>query len=570
MGRINGHNTLSVIRTVEASGGGATLNLAYSLTPPSDTSKIWVKTGNQPNNVKVEANRNLVISNNENAKEWTSIDNLRGTKAYQYKDLKNMVKIGDNFYIAPTSLSNDMFMGISLEGNKIYKWNGIELTTLCELEIPQYTSQREYYFFDIWKYDDNNILVIYYNTYYRSYTTYFYYKFILININDGTYVNYSTLDSSSKIRYSCLFNGKIYSISRQTQTSFLLGIYDFINGNFNSQEISVDYNIWVSGLSCPVYYNGYLYFLSTVATTNNAFNRGVKTGLYRLNLTTLSIERLCDLPYLSYSGIYDYSIAKAKLSIYGDKIIIYNMCYNSTSNLNTVYSNEPVILFVDTNTFNIERFSIGKSYSGSFDCVDEETGNIYFIGGCLPDYDNSWTRFTHILSNIYELEENTLDLFYDTSSSNNINLINEETITVNAPINHAWLGDSNNIAQTIDMFYYKNGLWYGVNCLGWTQLKNATISANDMTMIVGQTVPQQINLDLTWANQDSNYSIRLSSSDTSIATTVLDIVSGNYVMQITGVSSGSATVTITVVDDYGTTFTKDIIITVEAEETNLA
>lgn len=42
-------------RTNVAAGGGGELNIAYGLTPPSDTSKLWVKIANKPDNVEAKA-----------------------------------------------------------------------------------------------------------------------------------------------------------------------------------------------------------------------------------------------------------------------------------------------------------------------------------------------------------------------------------------------------------------------------------------------------------------------------------------------------------------------------------
>ena len=36
-------------------GGGGELNIAYGLTPPSDTSKLWVRIADKPNEVTVKA-----------------------------------------------------------------------------------------------------------------------------------------------------------------------------------------------------------------------------------------------------------------------------------------------------------------------------------------------------------------------------------------------------------------------------------------------------------------------------------------------------------------------------------
>ena len=40
---------------IAAGSGGGELNVAYGLTPPSDTSKLWVRIADKPNSVTVQA-----------------------------------------------------------------------------------------------------------------------------------------------------------------------------------------------------------------------------------------------------------------------------------------------------------------------------------------------------------------------------------------------------------------------------------------------------------------------------------------------------------------------------------
>ena len=198
-------------------------------------------------------------------------------------------------------------------------------------------------------------------------------------------------------------------------------------------------------------------------------------------------------------------------------------------------------------------------------CVDNT--DVYLLGGLT--YGTSEWSYNATESNItnyskyaisWALTENNLLLSTYKGSGVNFPIISTETITIEFDFSFAYLGDSNNIAQAVDMLYYDNSLWKGINCLGYTQLEDCSISAEDVSIDLASatTDTQTITITPTWNDQTGTYNVSVASSDSAIATASLS----GTTLTITGVAVGSATITISVVDAYGTTFTKDITATI--------
>ena len=513
--------------------GGADLNLAYGLTPPNDTSKIWVKCS-EPSKVKIEANRNLVVSSDENAKlvETESIlqTYLASTQVVNNDKIPlgtNMVKFanGTIFFLAGT---------LSSSSSKVLGQSGL-ITMYKDGEITAFESTSSgTKGLAIEKINDTRCVVLYKSA---SST-------LNIKIYDNTGVQKSSWTKSGFTSVA----GNILLFDKQN-----LLFYVFYNSSGDKvKKISVETSsadIITTNLTLPsdltfsdvyannaVLYNGYFYFLKGTTlwrgeTTNFTFEK-VKTGL-PLNINGYNVQKSVNL-------------------IYGNKMIITDIVA-TTGN----YAN--FILLIDLDTFDYEKIDLDFSYYNAFVNVDDNTGNIEIWGG-YPTGATGHGYKKSIIYNVYTLEENTLDLYYDTSSSLNIKLIDTETLTMDAPINHAWLGDSNDIAQPVDFFYYKNSLWWGVNCLGYTQLKNCIISASDVAIDLANATSdtQTITITPTWANETGVITTSVATSDDTLATASL---SGDSLV-VNALAVGTPTITISVVDEYGTTYTKSITITI--------
>lgn len=433
-------------------GGDAELNIAYGLTPPSDTSKIWVKC-DTPSKVKIEANRNLVVSSDENAK-LINKETIATTRLPQGSfGVLNpaLVKIEDDYYISTLINNTAYFKGNSIAVADVGKYSNETYAILYTA-----SSTRTY---GLFKFDNTHLA----RAYSKNTSPYLAYVDI-VNISNGNATTYSTDVARQYFNACCFHNRTLYGIDDATATQNLIfSIYE-IGGSTTQKTVSMPSGLYRYQCSVkPVYYNGALYFVLNVGDSNADTNQ---PKIYKWVIGANEIVEVMTLPYIIKGGI-DYSIGIYLPFIFGNKMILTNMSHYYTS-ADIITPDVNYIYICDLDNATYEKIELEDNYSMAYVWVDENTGDIEIWGG-YPSATIGVQK--QIIYNIYELEENTLDLYYDIYSSNNIKLIDTPTLTLDCPINHAWLGDSNNIAQSVNMYYYDEltTTWKGINCADYSE-----------------------------------------------------------------------------------------------------
>lgn len=455
--------TLTKIGDVGGGGGGAELNIAYGLTPPSDTSKIWVKC-DTPSKVKIEANRELVISSNENAKKVkTEAIGRTQINSSAYRNPSHlMVKMGNDYYICSGNQGTTYFGGDTISNGRVFKIDSEgNKTTLWESG-----NSSNYSSLGLFKYDDTHIIYIFVS----SIGTPSVYAYI-IDITNGTDVHYNFASGNAgQFTYGIHYNdGKIYSIVGEDSSTnkVFFNVYT-LNGTLTQYTVNMPSGLYRAVAPCsPIYYNAALYFILNVGDTaqsaSSTFTKQPK--LYKWVIGDSQIVEVLTLPYIKYSGT-NYGISFYTPLLYGNKMFITNLNHFRSSSIATPDSS--VVYIVDLVAETYETLDLTQTFSLAYTCLNDNTGDLEIWGG-YPSSSSGLQK--RIIYNIYELEENTLDLFYDTYFTKNIRLIDSPTITIDAPIDHAWLGDENNIAQSINMYYYDENTttWKGINCEDYTE-----------------------------------------------------------------------------------------------------
>lgn len=425
----------------KSGGGGAELNIEYGLTPPSNTDKIWVKC-NEPAKVKVEYNRNLTISSNGNAKQ-VSQSTITKTYIANYSLNPLMYKVGSDYYMANGPDFASYFMNNGLSLKKVCKYSNDTFSIACEPPSTQRFCNA------LFKYDETHAInvgsdsIVY-----------------ICDVVNGTYVLESDLSNGaiSNLNFagaSCFDGENLYAYIVDSSNNLIIGRHKINGGNTRwSLSTSIIENFLKP--SDPrwrcAYSNGALYFLlygGLSLSQNDAY-------LCKWVIGSNSFSIITKLPRINENGSMR-CILNCTLLTYQDKLYICNMSYTETGGETYV----DYIYLVDLTNETIDKIEVGRLYSRAYVCIDESTGNLEIWGGQYPT--TAQTQKS-VISNIYELEENTLELYYNTGSTLNITLIDTPTLTMKAPINYAWLGDSNDLAQKVDMYYYDNGTWKGINC----------------------------------------------------------------------------------------------------------
>ena len=296
-------------------GGGATLNLAYGLTPPEDTTKIWVKC-NEPISVKVEANRQLVVSSNENAKVLTETAIAKTNVGYgnYYNPNPKMVKIGSDYYMI-AGMGND---ACYMNDYQITKWKVYKMTSagvvseLCDVNSWISTSYAQMY--GLFKYDDTHLLLVAGNSNQSSRMFLFLIDITTTNSFVGHTITNTTLGTNM-----CFDGNVVYGMKYNYSDNTKVQIFTYSLNNTTSTillDMPTGYVRAYNTNNSPIVYNGAVYFIVNTSSTE------VKLMKWVINSNEISVYM--DLPKIKINDT-DYNLNYATPHLFGNKIIYTNI-----------------------------------------------------------------------------------------------------------------------------------------------------------------------------------------------------------------------------------------------------
>ena len=128
-------------------------------------------------------------------------------------------------------------------------------------------------------------------------------------------------------------------------------------------------------------------------------------------------------------------------------------------------------------------------------------------------------------------------------------------------IDFAYLGNSNNQAEYIEMYQYKNTAWYGINTLNWNEILDASISVENtiLTMNTEETKTQAYTYSISSVahNNTPVYTIVADNYNEEVCSATIDAT--NQTISITTTDNiGITNVELAIVDNYGNRFTEII------------
>ena len=414
-------NILGVVGTHE---GGGSLNVAYSLTPPTDTSKIWLQCA-EPSGVEVQNYLNSVTSG-----EFTY---LKNNYTSIISSVLSLFKYSDTEIGA---LHNDKKL-------RTYDINTGEVTR--ELSFtPTYTLLRSCYRLDNY---------LYYTSYSNAYiyleklnlTTletsvlikitddnmYSYYMFMRENDNDNLYI---CTDYPNRGWYYYIYK---YSISNNTYTKLI-----------EKSGSSAYWYLLDKYTQC--YYNGCLY--AFCITNNSTYNKA-----YKFNLDTGEATQLTNVEALS-SLTTTNGITSTE---YASSFVFDNFMYIVGCNDSRNKKDRIIRINLATDEAEITNeylLGSGSGYNSSiaidniayiFRTVSTDGGNLYTI-----------QKYTYKQT----LEQNKSVITTDTLFNNNVNLIISDKLNLSVNLHNAYLGNANNLAEKVNAYYYNGSKWVGINC----------------------------------------------------------------------------------------------------------
>ena len=404
--------------TVEVSGGGsgAELNIAYSDTPPIDTSKLWVKQATPA--AKVIAKQNIAgFVLEANTETMSATTNSSPTCC---------AVMGTDIY--------------AISGKRIDKYDTLTDTTTAMsakfATILEYTSCAAVGT-DIYVFGGNTTTSI------RKYDT----------LTDTTTAMSAKLVSTFYGTSCAAVGTDIYifggrnNISTSSICYNTIQKYDTLANTTTTMSAKLASD--VDGTSC-----------ATVGTDIYIFG-GSKSSTYYDTIQkydTLTDTRTTMSATLAFAGSYT-SCAAVGTDIYifgGSKSSTY---YNAIQKYDTL---------TDTITTMSAKLA-NAAYRTSCAAVGTD---IYIFGG----YSGDWLKTIQCLIIELSLTQNNL-LLTSIYNGKEFKLVNSDTAEISFNANNAYIGNSENKAEFVDAYVYTNGVWVNVNTD--EELPTYTTEAND-------------------------------------------------------------------------------------------
>lgn len=425
---INASNFASEILSIQ---GGGSLNVAYSLTPPTDTSKIWLQCA-EPQGVEVQNYLGeCAVSNVAN---WGGIDNPVAEHSIFISRYYSTCYIGNN--------------QIAIVGyNHIRIYDYITKSYIADYTISVGTSS--YYSNVIYK---DNVLYFGYGEGYGAGYLYSY------NLITQTLTNLSTICGNDFYPRYIFFNNE----------SEIDILYSYYNGTGYRKRYNLDTKE-TETIASSISTSSYGHFGAMNREKNGDItikvNKYIYTFIYssthrlKYNLSSNKIEEFTSFKnFCTDLGISDFAYSSV---VYDGERYIYII---GGGPINSKYDN---IIKYDTlnDTFEIlEQKLLSGKYQHFSVLVDNR---VYMFGGSTDSTNNTYGRPNQIdyFDLSYPLPQNNAIITTNTvNTDNSLPLINTEKLKLNSNIASAYLGNANNLAEKVNAYYHNGNGWVGINC----------------------------------------------------------------------------------------------------------
>lgn len=435
---INASNFASEILSIQ---GGGSLNVAYSLTPPTDTSKIWLKCA-EPSGVEVQNYiGECAVSEVAN---WGTIDNPVDAKtmlvsvyspyAICYIGNNKLGIIGSDYYYKEFDLITKTYKKVQIDysesNSSSVATNGfVKQKPLFKDNKMYYWVQRSLYSYDIITNKTKTL-------YTQSSTSYDYYymwfnsdnEIWTIGKNSSIYIYKFNLDTNTMTQSSLGNDSYFSNVYYYSQMIYANGkLYSFVH-NYN--DTTSKYSAWALDISSGKFnkLNNFSEFL-----TNSGLVSDIATRNFERASTVYDGER-----YIYIIGGYNGSNTTIKY----DTIIRYDI-------INDIFEL-------------LEQKLISANYQQYSFLIDNR---IYTFGG-YGDRSNQIDYFDLQ----YPLTQNNCIITTNTINTDNaLPLINTEKLKINSNIASAYLGNANNLAEKVNAYYWNGSTWKGINCEDYTE-----------------------------------------------------------------------------------------------------
>lgn len=420
---INASNFASEILSIQ---GGGSLNVAYSLTPPTDTSKIWLQCA-ELSGVEVQ-----------NYLGECAVSNV-----VNYGTISNPTTFSSFFggYYSSCYIGNNQIAIVGYNHIRIY-----DLTSKSYIADYTISVGTDYNYTNV-IYKDN---VLYFGR------TNYLYSFdlttqTLTRLGDITskYIKYIFFNSDSEIYILCCpSSGSTYDY-----------LYKYDIANVETTLIKRYSTYYLYQTVDKTY--GY-----SIVKTNNfiyCFNCYNSSGYYwKYNLSSENFEAFTTLKdYVVSLGVNYFQGSNA---VYDGERYIYvigggysGISYNNIIKYDTI-----------NDTFEILEQKLLKGKY--FYLVELINNRVYMFGGKESGTDYGRQNQIDYFDLSYPLTQNNAIITTNTiNTDNNLPLINTEKLKLNSNIASAYKGNAENLAEKVNAYYWNGSKWVGINCADYRE-----------------------------------------------------------------------------------------------------
>lgn len=409
------------IYKIGGGGDGASLNVAYGTTPPTDTSKIWLQC-EEPQAVEVQ----------------NYLGECAVSDVANYGGISNPVAKHSDFYggyYSSCYIGNNQIAIVGYNHVRIYD-------LISKKYIADYTisvGTDSWYSNVIYK---NNVLYFGYSGAYYTLYSYDLTTQTLASLkNCGSTIRYISFIGENEIGILFYSSNKSHCyryniITAETEYPYVNGNYFNFSGNHTITVNNTIYNFYMFTITSTNYYT-WKYDLdeNTITTFTSFYNFMTNLGwtLYRISSVIYDGER------------YIYLIGG-----YGN----YNGTDGTKSNLIIKYDT------INDSFELLDQKLLGVTYNHFSVLVD---GRVYIFGG-----GGTRSKLIDYFDLKYDLPQNNIILTINNKTDNNLPLINTDKLKLNSNIASAYKGNADNLAEKVNAYYWDGSKWIGINCEDYT------------------------------------------------------------------------------------------------------
>lgn len=425
--------------------GGGSLNVAYSLTPPTDTSKIWLQCA-EPSGVEVQNYLGeCAVSEVAN---YGGIDNPTTFSSF-HTDYFNSCYIGNN-----------QIAIVGYNHIRIYDLTSKKYITDYTISVGTGSSYTNVLF------KDNVLYFGYVNILYS------------FDLTTQTLTAIVTL-SSSNYKYKYIF------FNSENEIDAIIYDSDMYYGRRYRYNLIDKTNTAIKSSITPYQYFQYIYSIQDIVKANNSiyhFRYASSNGSYycfKLDLLNNTIATLTSFSNFITNTLGTTTFEYTSVVVDSEERYIYII---GGGNSTIGYRN---IIKYDTinDTFELlDTKLINGKYKAFSVLVDNR---IYIFGGSTDSTNNTYGR-TNLIDYFdisYPLNQNNAILTINNKTDKYLPLINTEKLKINSNIASAYIGNADNLAEKVNAYHHNGYGWVGINCddyeiyFSWLTIPNETINS---------------------------------------------------------------------------------------------